>query len=77
MIDGSDKYIMCTKHPNWQTKPIKIGDKGFLKVKEINAGVDTWYNDALDKKVAYKYDGIQFFDFILEKQKETDEIILV
>lgn len=71
-----EKYVMCTKHPNWQTKPIEIGQKGYLKVKEIEAGKDTWYDSDSKQYIPYKYSGIQFYDFILEKEPESKECIM-
>lgn len=78
-LDGTnefDNYIMCTKHPNWQSNPIQIGQEGFLKVKEIIAGKDCWYDNNSGNSIPYKYDGIQFFDFILDKQKTEDFIMI-
>lgn len=71
-----DKYIMCTKHPNWQSNPISIGDKGYLKVKEIVAGRDNWYNVDSKEMIPYKFDGVQFFDFVKEKHKDSEVIVL-
>lgn len=72
-----DRYIMCTKHPNWQSNPIGIGQIGYLKFKEIEAGKDTWYNQDSNEFIAYKYDGIQFFEFILDKKEESSECIMI
>lgn len=66
-----DKYLMCTKHPNWQSAPIQIGDRGYLKIKEIEAGKDMWFNNGTGGYVAYKYSGIQFLDFVPEKKDFT------
>nr|DAE51863.1 MAG TPA: hypothetical protein [Bacteriophage sp.] len=72
-LSTCDKYIMCTKHPNWQSKPVKIGQKGYLKIKEIEAGKDTWYDCDSKESIPYKYDGVQFFEFIEEKQEELQQ----
>jgi hypothetical protein len=64
---------MCTKHPNWQSKPIRIGQEGYLKIKEIEAGKDTWYDCDSGESIPYKYDGVQFFEFIEEKKKELQQ----
>ncbi len=34
-----DLYIMCTKFPNWESKPLSKNDVGYLKYKENLAGV--------------------------------------
>lgn len=70
-----NKYLMCTKYPNWETAPIKIGDVGYLNVKEVEAGKDKWYNQETGSFIPYKYNGIQFLDFILEKKKMTNSVI--
>lgn len=72
-----EKYIMCTKHPNWQSKPISIGEEGYLKIKEIEAGKDKWYDTNSGQSIAYKYDGVQFFDFILDKEELSKDIVMI
>lgn len=71
-----DRYIMCTKCPNWNSSPIEIGQRGYLKYKEIIAGKDSWYDSTSNDFIPYKYDGIQFFEFVKDKPKE-DECIMV
>lgn len=63
-----DKYIMCTRFPNWESPYIKIGDVGFLKYREVDAGIDKWFDG--ENFIKYKYTGVHFLDFIYEKPKE-------
>lgn len=70
-----EKYIMCTRFPNWQCGELSIGDTGFLKCREVEGGKDAWYNSYNDTYVPYKYTDIHFLDFIKE-QKPVDNIIL-
>lgn len=65
-IDKKEDYIVCTKFPGWETKPLQYEEKGYLEYKDISAGVDMWYNAEADKHVKYRYNMIQFIDFIKE-----------
>lgn len=65
-----DQYIMCVKFPNWNTKTIAIGDEGYLEYKEIRAGIDKWYDG--DNMIPYRYDTIQFLNFV-EKPEEKED----
>lgn len=66
---GVDKYLMCTKFPNWNIEPINIGDRGFVHLKEIIAGEDSWYDFKTQNLIKYKYDNIQFINFVKDKPK--------
>lgn len=70
-----EKYIMCTRFPNWESPIILIGDIGFLKFKEVIAGKDMWYDPQTGNTIPYKYTGIHFIDFVQEK-KEVDNLII-
>ncbi len=72
-IPPFEKYVMCTRFPNWETPFISIGDVGYLKYREVIAGKDIWYDG--DKFVPYKYTGIHFLDFVLEKPKCEDIVV--
>lgn len=63
------KYIMCIRYPNWEHKPLKIGDIGYLEFQEIRAGIDKWWNGK--EMVPYDYNNIQFIKFI-DKPEDTD-----
>ncbi len=63
------KYITCTKPPNWiYHEQLEVGDIGFLHIKYVESGVDTWYDSKLDKSNKYKYTGCYFLNFFKEKQ---------
>jgi len=70
-----DKYVMCTRFPNWQCDELNIGDTGFLKFREVEGGIDCWYDSISDTNVPYKYTNIHFLDFVRE-QAPTKEIVL-
>lgn len=55
-------YIMCTRYPNWNHRPIKIGEEGFLTFTEITAGKDTWFNG--ESQVFYRYNAVRFEKFV-------------
>ena len=66
-------YLMCVRYPNWDSPEIKKGDKGYLEVKEVNAGIDQWFDG--NNMNYYKYDDIIFYKFIKETP-QTDIITL-
>lgn len=77
-LDGTnvfDRYIMCTRFPNWESPFIEIGDVGFVKYREVFGGIDEWYDKLNDELVKYKYTDIHFLDFVYDKEK-PDEITL-
>ena len=70
-----DKYIMCTRFPNWDSPFIELGDTGYVKYREVFGGVDEWYDKDKEVFVKYNYTDIHFLDFIYDKEK-ADEITL-
>lgn len=68
------KYIMCIRYPNWNHGVIKKGEVGYLKVNEVKAGLDKWF-DGKDF-VPYKNDDIQFIKFIKVREECEDECVL-
>ena len=77
-LDSCDmlhKYLMCVRFPNWECPILNIGDMGFVKFKEVIAGIDKWYDKDLDTFVPYKFTDIHFLNFVFDKQKQ-DNIIL-
>lgn len=67
---NEDKFIMCTRFPNWNCSDLQIGDIGFVKVQQVEAGKNSWYDIDQGKLVPYNYSGIHFLDFVYEKPKE-------
>lgn len=76
-LDASNDYIMCTKFPNWETPPIKIRTIGFLKYKEIIAGRDQWFSPEDGNFYVYKYNGIQFLNFVAGNKYSPDYNIIL
>ena len=72
---GFDKYIMCTRFPNWDCPILDIGDVGYVKYREVFGGIDEWYDKLNDELVKYNYTDIHFLDFVYDKEK-PDEITL-
>lgn len=67
-------YLMCVQFPNWEQDVINLGDTGYLKTKEVKAGVDEWYDG--DGFVKYKYTNVIFEKFIKAESLNTEEIYL-
>lgn len=72
----SEKYIMCTRFPNWRTDNINIGDEGFLEYNEVSAGDDYWFDYYNNQYVPYKYTNNHFVNFIKDKEPIKKQIIL-
>lgn len=70
-----EKYLMCTRFPNWDCPFIELGDTGFVKYREVFGGVDEWYDKEQDSFVKYNYTDIHFINFVYDKEK-PDEITL-
>lgn len=68
-------YLMTVQYYNWIADPINIGDKGYVKIKEVKAGVDQWWDGT--KHNYYKYDDVVFYKFVPYQEKQDQEIILV
>lgn len=72
----NNKYIMCTRLPNWQVQEINIGDEGFLQYQEVNAG-DSYYDASIENYKKYNYSNIYFNNFVKKSEKiNKEEIIL-
>ncbi len=69
------KYLMCVRFPNWECEFLQIGDKGFVKYKEVYAGKDSWYDTTSDSFIPYKYTDIHFINFVYDKPKQKDIIL--
>lgn len=70
------KYLMCTRFPNWNTKPLKIGDEGFLQFEEREAGKDKWYDINTEKWYQFNYNMVQFINFI-DMPKKSDNVYIM
>jgi hypothetical protein len=63
-LEENDKYIMCTKCPNWSTPELNLYQEGFLKYKSVRSGKDIWYDSISQSYFPYKYTANYFMDFI-------------
>ena len=75
-LDKEAHFILCTKFPNWDTPLIKIDDRGFLRYKEIYAGKSEWYDPETKDFIPYKYDALQFLDFVHENEYKDRNILI-
>ena len=66
---------MCTRCPNWETRDIDIGEKGYLEYKEVIAG-EKWYDSKNNEYVPYKYTNIYFIKFVKEEDNLKKDIII-
>lgn len=66
-------YLMCVRYPNWEHYDLQNGEIGYLNIKEVQAGIDKWF-DGGDFHF-YRYDDIVFLKFIKESPEITDKII--
>lgn len=65
--DPDYHYIMAVMFPNWDQKPMKIGDVGYVNVRYVTGGVDQWYNGS--ELVYYRYTNVIFLRFVTEGQE--------
>lgn len=56
------RYVMCTQFPNWDQAYISQGSVGFVTVRYVNAGIDTWFDGK--QWVPYKNTDVHFLKFI-------------
>lgn len=73
---SEERYIMCTRFPNWNCDSFGKGDTGFLKYNEVIAGSDCWYDYTTNRYVPYKYTNNHFITFIKDTEPTKSEIIL-
>lgn len=73
-IKKQTKYVMCTKHPNWESKPLKLGEVGYVHIEERRAGIDKWYDGI--NFIPYRYDDVQFMKFIPKPIEEDYKFIM-
>lgn len=64
------KYVMCTQFPNWGQSYIAMGDRGFVSVRYVQEGVDTWFNGV--EHVPYRNTGVHFLKFVPQGEAHKD-----
>lgn len=73
--DYDYKYMMCVRFPNWNQSHIEIGEEGFVTVRYVREGVDTWFDG--EQFVPYKYTNVLFLRFVHLKEKFVPTKILL
>lgn len=73
MIEKS-KYIMCTRFPNWDHRKIDLGEVGYLKFFEVQAGIDKWFDGT--QMIPYKYDGSHFIKFVKKPTQNDHKYVM-
>ena len=43
-IEWDTDYLWCVQLPNWDQPPIKWGERGYLTVRDVEAGIDQWFD---------------------------------
>ena len=71
-INEFDKYLMCTRCPNWNHEPVLVGQIGFIHTEEHKAGVDTWYDANNDSQNKYRCNMVQFMKFVPFNKSDND-----
>jgi len=69
-----DKYLMCTRWPNWEHRNLNLGENGYLTYKEVVAGIDTWYDGT--SFIPYNYTNIIFIKFVKESDNYDKDIYI-
>lgn len=67
-------YVMCVQFPNWEQDVINIGDRGYLRYKEVRAGIDEWFDGTAFNY--YKYSNVIFEKFIKTQALDTREVFV-
>lgn len=62
--DNAQKYIMCTKCPNWTQDDLQLFQEGYLKYKTVIGYKDTWFDNKTMTEMFYKYSANYFYEFI-------------
>lgn len=70
----NQSYVMCVRYPNWEAEEVNIGQVGYVKVHEVRAGIDQWFDG--QQMNYYKYSDIIFYKFISKPQDQTNELFL-
>lgn len=73
----NNKYLMCTKLPNWKIPDIALNEEGYLQLEYVEAGSE-YFNVNLEKNKKYLYSNVYLKNFIRKSinMNENSEIIL-
>ena len=70
------RYLMLTRCPNWDAKPINIGDKGYVTYDYVKAGIDKWFCPETGQMIPYNYTNIYFIKFVKKPDNLNKDIII-
>ncbi len=68
------KYVMCVQFPNWSQATINLYDEGFVRVRYVVAGKDTWFDGV--SYTPYKNTDVHFLKFIPVKDDPEVELTI-
>ena len=69
-------YVMVTRLPNWDHRPIELNEKGYLTYNEVEAGKDSWYCSETGQFIPYNYTNLYFIKFVKEQDNSIKDIII-
>ena len=69
-------YVMVTRLPNWDHRPIDLEEIGYLTFNEVVAGKDKWYCPESGQFIPYNYTNIYFIKFVKKVDNSKKDIIL-
>lgn len=68
-----DKYIYCTRYPNWDWKYPEVGDKGYVVITPMHGG-KTYFNVKSQAEEKIQQDHNRFEKFL--EEPKTDKYIM-
>ena len=71
------RYLMLTRCPNRDAKPINIGDIGYVTYEYEEAGKDKWYCKETGQIIPYNYTNIYFKKFVKKEDNSNKDIIIL
>lgn len=71
--DPDLKYVMCTRFPNWDQIPFSVGQSGFVHVRDVEGGKDSWFDGGT--YVPYRYSDVHFLKFVPDGTPPSDVVL--
>lgn len=62
-------YVMCIRFPNWDHRPLSVGEEGFVHYRNIQEGVDQYFDG--EGMSPYRFSNSQFIKFVPKKKQHT------
>lgn len=69
------RYVMCVRFPGWDEKSLKIRDRGFVTVRYVTSGTDSWFDGK--SNVPYKKTDIHFLKFVPEPEQSGEVEVML